>query len=478
MKSRVKEARKRWNYRPQYLICLLIVSYVLLYEWGLFEADFLRNWATAAKLLVPGLLLVLIPIKRAPSRYFRLFILFYLLFMLWALAPGIVASDVQIVALGLTWLKYLPRAVFVFLVGLYFLRRPAAAVVVMKLLVIVAVLSVIQFCILVPAAIFEYVQGFYISGTRGLYFGPYGILGNQIAVMTFPGLSYPVFRLTGFWLEPSNASGFMFAVFFLSRVVCLSANSRFWRIMSYICLLGGFLCLSNAGYLAFAAPILFACLFMKKSGVKFVYVVVMAALAIGLVYFAIEGRSLANEEYNGSAALRALSGAREGPGADVYGGRIELLQKNVGVAITNPFGIGMTVAGEGGEGSYQEASASAPILWLAYTGFIGLILLLLRESQMLFVAIRYARNSPVVMAASQAWLAMFVQHLAYGTWMSPLYLALCAVVFSMVLYYEQTVGEEELAAPKGATRILRPMIRKPVLKGPTLSGLPTSALKP
>lgn len=460
--------------RPLYIVCLLIVGYIFLYEWGIFEAELLRTWVTAAKLLVPGLLLLLVPIKKVPSRAFRRFILFYLIFMIWGLAPGIVNGEFQISAL--TWFKYLPRFFFAVLAGIYFLRTPIAATAVMKLLVLIGVLSVIQFCILVPLIIFDYVEGFTIAGARGLFFGPYGVLGNQVALMTFPGLSFPVLRLTGFWLEPSNASGFLFAAFFLGQVVYHSGQKLFWRIMSYICLAGGFLCLSNAGYLAFAAPILFACLFMKKSGTKFAYVMALSVLALGLGYFAVRGRSLANDDYTESSALKALSGARVGGADDPYGGRVELLQKNLSGAITNPFGIGMKVSGEGAEGSYREASASAPVLWLAYTGFVGLILLLLREYQIMIVALKYARESPLVMGASQAWLAMFVQHLAYGTWMTPAYLVMCALVVSTVLHHRVTVRANE--APRLDSTALRlrqimgPRFKSPVLITPSFPNLP------
>jgi len=417
---------------PVYLISFLIIVYIMLYEWGVFEADILHQAVSAAKIIIPLLLLVLIPVRKSDSKAFRLFILFYLCFMIWALAPGIFAAEFQDTLL--TWLKYSPRFLFVFLVGLYFLRQSEASINVMKLLVVVGVLTVIQFFLLVPAVLFDVAAGFYIAGVRGMYFGPYGILGNQVAVMSFPGLRFPVFRLTGFWLEPTNASGFLFAAFFLARVIHGVEKKLYWRIMGYLCLAGGFFALSNAGYLAIATPILFACLFMKKSGGKIVYVILLTSLALGLAYFAIQGRSLVAQQYGGSTALRALSGQREGTEVDPYGGRVQLLQKNLDLVISNPFGIGMRVSGEGTEGSYEEASASAPILWLAYTGFIGLVLLLLREYQVMLMAVKYSRESGLVMGASQAWIALFVQHLIGGTWMTPMYLVLCALVISTVFH--------------------------------------------
>src|SRR5207253_2616822 len=103
----------------------------------------------------------------------------------------------------------------------------------------------------------------------------------------------------GFWHEPSNSSGFLFAAFFLASLVYSVENKRMWRIMSYVCLVGGFLALSNAGYLAIAVPTLFACHFMKRSRGKFAYVVLLGILSLGLAYFALQGRALVAEQYSG-----------------------------------------------------------------------------------------------------------------------------------------------------------------------------------
>jgi hypothetical protein len=429
------------------IICFLAVGYIFLYEWGVFEADALRTPVTVAKLLVPVILLVLIPVRIPQSKAFKRFILFYFLFMVWALAPVIASGEFQDTAL--VWFRYMPRFFFALLIGVYFLRQPEAPIKLMKFLVIVGAITVVQFCLLVPAVMFDLVGQLQTAGLRGaIYAGPFGILGNQTATMFFPGLSLPVFRLTGFWLEPSNASGFLFAAFFLARVIFLIEKKRFWRIMSYVCLVGGFLALSNAGYLAIASPILFSCLFMKKSRGKFVYVLVLTVLALGLAFFAVGGRTLVNEQYGSSAGLRALAGARAGTEFDPYGGRVELLQKNLDLVISKPFGIGIKVAGEGVAGSYEEASGSAPILWLAYTGVLGLLLLAFREYQIIKVAIKYSRESPIIMGAAQAWLAMCVQHLVYGTWMTPAYLVLCALVTSTVLQYHRTTQPSDLASGK------------------------------
>src|SRR3954469_6035127 len=108
--GKVISSHKTANPSLPYVICLLAVSYILLYEWGLFDAETLATPVTVAKLLIPALLLVLIPMKRPQSRAFRLFILFYLLFMIWGIAPGLASGE--FLDTGLVWLRYMPRFFF------------------------------------------------------------------------------------------------------------------------------------------------------------------------------------------------------------------------------------------------------------------------------------------------------------------------------------------------------------------------------
>jgi hypothetical protein len=430
----------RKTVRSPFFITAIIVIYALLYEWAIFEADVLRTSVNAVKILIPCLMLVIIPVGKSYSRPFRLFSLFFLLFMVWGLAPSLFAEEFQETIS--TWMKYAPRLLFAFLVGVYFLRQPGASVQLMKGFVVIAVLTVAQFVLLIIAYSFDLADPFFVSGIRAIHLGPFGLLGNQNAVQRFAEIPFPVFRLTGFWHEPSNASGFLFAAFFLARVLHGIEKKLYWRVMSYVSLAGGFLALSNAGYLAIAAPTFFAALFMKKSGGKIVYVIVLGSLSLGLAYFALQGRTLVQEQYSGSGELKALAGARAGTEIDPYGGRVELLQKSLEVLVRQPFGIGIRISGEG---HYEDASASAPIQWLTYTGFIGLILILLREYQVLIVAIRYSKDSSLIMAASQAWLAIFTQHLAHGTWMTPQYLLLCILVLSTVYHTQRNAFGDHLA---------------------------------
>jgi hypothetical protein len=433
--------------RSPLIILGVVTLYALLFEWQIFQGDVLLPAVNVAKLIIPVLMLVLIPIRRAPSRPLRLFFLFFLLFMIWGLVPSLLAEQFQETVS--TWLKYASRLLFAFLVGLYVLRQPQASLQLMKVLVTISVLTVIQFLLLVFFYSLDMAKPFFISGITAIHYGPYGLLGNQTAVQSFAEIPFPIFRLTGYWFEPSTASGFLFASFFLARIVHGVEKKFHWRLMSYVCCVGGFLALSNAGYLAIAAPMFFAALFMKKAGGKLAYVVILGLLSLGLAYFALQGRVLVNEKYASSGELKALSGARAGSEIDPYGGRTDLLQKSWEVLTTQPFGIGMRVPGEG---YYEQASASAPVQWLTFTGFVGLILLLLREYQLLRTAIRYARDSPLIMSAAQAWIAICTQHLVYGTWMTPFYLILATLVISTTHHAQQNAFGDYFAA--GAVPLL------------------------
>ncbi len=412
-----------------YIVCFVIITYVLMYEWPLFDANYIHDAVNVAKLVAPAILLLLIPGRKLYSRNFKLFIVFYFLFMLWAFIPSIVSPDAQ--ESVVTWLKYLPRALFALLIGTYFLKQPHASIILIKCMVLIGLGTVIQFVLLVTLLYLGYAEGFTVAGAGGLYFGPLGILGNQAAWQSFQGIPFMIYRLTGFWAEPSNASGFLFVTYFLAQGVYEIEKKRYWSVISYICLVGGFLGLSNAGYLAIAAPILFGCAFMKKSGKKIIYATVLGGLSLGLAYFAIQGRALIAQNYADQAELQVLSGyGARTIGDDMYGGRLELMKKNFDLVMESPLGIGLRIPGEG----HFEASASAPVMWLAYTGLIGIILLLLREREVARVAIKYSADSTIVLRMSQAWIALFTQNLVYGTWMTPMYLLLCVLVLSMTYH--------------------------------------------
>src|SRR5208337_665166 len=103
----------------------------------------------------------------------------------------------------------------------YFIKRPIShQTIIMKVLVIIAVATVVQYFILEMLSFME--RGANSIGIEvprgGRFYGPFGILGNGTAQFS-KFYVVPRFRLTGFWLEPSRASAFLFTATFLAEAL-------------------------------------------------------------------------------------------------------------------------------------------------------------------------------------------------------------------------------------------------------------------
>lgn len=407
------------------LIITAIVIYAMIYEWGIFEAA-PKSLIFAIKVFLPCLLLLLIPLRKVNFAYFNKFIIFFVLFMIWGLIPSVFSGCYEETIVQ--WFKFLPRMLFFVLIGTYLLHKPVASITLVKLFAIIGFLTVIQFLLLTTTIN----AGIAISGAkmgRGLYYGPFGILGNQCAMMHFPGIQSPIFRLTGFWLEPSRVSGFMFAVYFLAKGLYILEKKKFWKLASYSCLIGGFLCFSNAGYLAIATALFFGVITQFKMGkrtLRSLFLIIIIACLVVTVFW---GRSLVAQRYYHVDVLRAIVGVRGTVNATLAkpdGGRLELMKENIPIWLNNPFGIGFRIPGDF---FFEQASGCAPLTWFSYTGFFGIVLLLLREKQVIASSLKFSVRSDYCRNVCQAWIAVFTQHLVYGSWMSPVYLILCALVF-------------------------------------------------
>ena len=123
--------------------------------------------------------------------------------------------------------------------------------------------------------------------------------------------------------------------------------------------------------------------------------------------------------------------------------RVERLGNNIMLAFKKPFGIGFRIDGKDSLGRGFPSSATAPVKWFVYTGYIGIALLFLREMQVV-TCFADAFRSHFVLKAFQAWIVLLFQHLVYGTWMTPLYLLLSAMVLS-------SVCREQLSRVRDAT---------------------------
>lgn len=412
------------------LVALLIFVHYAVYEVVFFFwTDFAGGKVAIAtmiwKLVFPFGLLVYAGLpdsrKIAGLPHLRLYIVAFGVFLGWA-AVSCLLSESGAKSL-IEWLKLLPRVLFFIGIVSLALTKPQVIEAVLKVFVTWCLLAVFQYAILVLSASHGNTTMF--AGIPGTFAGPLGILGNVTATMSFPGLPWPITRLCGFWNEPSNASASLFAAFFVARGFYIATAKLYWRVSSYALVIGGLLCLSNAGYLALAVGLLFGAVFGSKGGrMNALSKVLTTVAAVGFLFVGAFGRGYVMTHMPDNELARAFVGVRgdvddiKSGALDAYGGRIMLLSMAIDTIKARPQGVGLTVGGDSG---MDTLSASAPVMWLTLTGGLGLLLLLLRESAVAAAAVRHASQNRIGVAAAQAWLVVCVQHCSYGSWMNPLY---------------------------------------------------------
>jgi hypothetical protein len=399
-------------------------TYWIMFEWVFFfypqafgglPLVLLTN---AYKLLGPVLLIGLSGIPRwrrvARSLPAGLYACLFVALLVWSLVPTLIGGDVG------AWLRLLPRLVF--FIGCYslFTQFSHSISTASKYLFVIVVVAVVQnltvFVLGSGVSILNPVETIDLAG-------PFGLLGNVTSRMQFGDVLVP--RLAGFWNEPSNASSACFVAWYLARYVRQEEPPPAWSRYSWVCLLAGLLCLSNAGYIALLTSIMFGAICRRQSQSS---TIVPVFLTLALIGIAVLGRPLVAQYQRDNLFLRSITGLRGQQPADnaneLYGGRLGIASETIQAVAENPFGLGVQRVGEGG----IEGSATAPLLWLLLTGYPGLFILLSREGTIL-LAVRRLPQSGVLIA--QAWVVIFVQHLSYGSWMSPLYLLVTAAVLSL-----------------------------------------------
>lgn len=410
------------------LITLLIFLYWLVYENVVFFYS-MEYGGTAFFILTNGIKLFLpfgmllytgLPSYRILRRsYTSFYILFFVAFLLWGLVPTLVSGD------PLAWLKLLPRLMFFLSVVAFFSRRPTAFSLFAKCMVVYVLSALLQYILLYWTGTYDNT----IDYKNQRMAGPFGLLGNVTSIMVFPSDPFPIIRLTGFWNEPSNASGSAIAAFFLARYLVATGERSFWRWASYACLFAGILALSIAGYLALCASLVLGLFFGVRGFTvgrvfQFVLLLLIVIALFGLVVF---GRSYVAENATDNIWARAITGARDhGPQQrdDVSSGRLDIAKMTLEKSASELIGVGIQEVGSEG----IEGSATAPLYWLLLTGFPGLVLLLSRETVLLAATRSLVRGQPAVLPLTQALIAVMTQHLSYGSWMNPNYFILAAMV--------------------------------------------------
>ena len=408
---------------------LVIFLYWLVYENIVFfysmesGGTVLLVLTNSIKLFLPfGLLLYtgLPPIRLLARGYTSLYIAFFVAFLFWGLIPTLISGD------PLAWFKLLPRFVFFLSVLSFFFKRPVAFRLFAKCMVLYVLSALLQYILI-------YVTGAYDS-TVGVDYarlaGPMGLLGNVTSMMRFAGSPFPFIRLTGFWNEPSNASGSAFAAFYLARYLVAIGERPRWRMASYGCLVAGILALSTAGYFAFFAALTWSLLFgvgKVTAGrvFRFALSLSIAAALMGIVVF---GRTYVYDNLPDNVWARAITGARDfdDKADDVTSGRLDLAKTTIETSVSGFIGVGIQEVGSEG----IEGPATAPLFWLLLTGFPGLGLLLCREAVLLTAMRSIVVGRPAMLLLTQALIVVVAQHLSYGTWMNPNYFILAAMVLS------------------------------------------------
>jgi hypothetical protein len=451
IKQELLNIHKSINKLPHWVPISLIVINCILYEWvGVFELEALQPVAVLCKIVIPLFLLLIVfpdsihfpPLKR--------FIYFYAIFIAWG-GVSTILSNFSMEGMSLL-AKYFFRFLFCVAVCLYFIRRPVFhQVIIMKVLVIIAVAIVIQYLILETTSFMGWISSIEIQTHRGgLFYGPFGILGKGTAQFSYFYV-VPKFRLTGFWLEPSNSSAFLFMASFLAEALYITTQKKRWVVASGVCCVGGIFAFANGGYFAlgfalFTGQIIDFIRGNKNRALRadlsraMVYHFLMA-VSIFLIFFSIFGRYIVLKYAPNTPILKAVTGIRGELLNPTYKPltldytlikRGALAKKMVSERdiYTVIIGSGLRIPGRDSKGRGVTVSASAPIFWFYFTGAVGLIILLLRESQVIGCFVSHFPPSTYQLRIFQAWIVLFFQNMAYGQWMTPLYFLLIALVFS------------------------------------------------
>jgi len=423
--------QKTRNEMSKWLIPLVIFVEVMLFEWEIFELYDLAFVQKLLKFIMVAILFMLIPAGKVKSPQLGVFLLLFSITIAWSLIPCL-ASDSPLESI-LLWFQFLVKLTIVYFIGIYLTRNSGAVLLILKFISVTATFVLFQ----IVANVTLIYLGIATIGQGEGFWGPLGIFGKApIQIVDPDSLSIIAFRFYGFWREPSNASAFLFASSFIAFAVYSVEHQRRWKIIGLACILGGFTCLSNAGYFAFTSAMVFGVLTlkMKSKFIKFLFVVFLFSLII----FSLFGRNIVFNHFYDNAFLKGIVGVAQNLSSDeakyydASAGRISLLEITIAAIEKDPIGIGFRVPGGGFK---EDVSASAPITFLLFTGPLGLVLLLAMEAYVIFCAFRFSKRSQFIRRLSQAWIVVFSQNIAYGNWMSVMFLFLttCILVCGLII---------------------------------------------
>jgi hypothetical protein len=383
------------------------------------------------KLGIPHILLIIngIPIFSKKNHVF-FYVLVFILFLAYALLPTLATGDI------IEYLKLFPR--FIFLVtALKIFREHKNILLFSNMVVGYVVFTFFQYIIGYTLIVMNIDIGMVINGNL-MWYGPLGIFGNLTKVTSF--FEFPFIQLRGFWNEPSNASGAIFATFFLTKFINAETKTKLPKYIPIIILIAGFLTFSLIGYVSFLCAFTYGLYFdFKRSGSLYKILRYLPVLIILVLY--VFSRSIVSNGNVDNELLLAVTGAHKivnKDEIDVSGGRYNVFIDDLNIVNQYPFGIGVqNVIGKAaglveGRVIIKNISASAPVFWFVLTGYIGLFLLLFREFFLFRLALFNSKNSKSLQYLFQAFLSVFIQNLSYGTFMTGYYIVLSCFVFGYI----------------------------------------------
>lgn len=417
---------------------ILAFIYILVFEvLYLIYADFFSSFGILIKLfkvLFPFIFFSVVFFKYGitivSNNVLRNYIFFFsLLFIL-----GFVSSSVSSTDSVVVWLKYLPRYLFFLSMAIFFIKKPNAVNFVLKGIIFLSLATALQYGIMEIFRLYN-IQFLYPFGSA-VGAGPYGLFGNITANHFFHNSPFHLYRLSGFWTEPTGASAFLFASFFLSRYLLLVEKKKYWNSIGYLCLVGGFMTFSMAGYCALGVALSIGALLYGVHKKALFKKIGLFAVGLCLIFFALFGRTYVARYLPNVELARLIGGPPDSSLVAVdlnyaIGGRIGNIQSTHNIVSDNPIGIGFY-----DQLSFKmlgNQSGAAPLVWYLFTGLPGVILLFLREIW-LWIKIKRGAISPKILFLGQAYSVVAVQQLSVGDWMSPFYFVLAAAIFAAPQY--------------------------------------------
>ena len=426
--------------RYNQLLIVIIFLQIFIYDWGIFELSSFSIIVNFLKILLPILLFSFVYKNHHFNSDINFYIITYLIFIFFGLISTLISSEIQTSLLQ--FLKiFVPR--FIFIISLFLLLYNNIRFIDMfnKIFFYIGIFSFFQFLIAVVYIQFFPFEIFLQNFRASNFAGPLGLFGNVNTQFNFSQFGFPFdfqyLRLSGFWFEPSNAGGFLASTFFLGLYLRsknkLITNNFFVKIP----LFASILTISNAAYLSLIFSYSSLLFFKTKNIIKKILIIFPFFIIIIFIGF---GRDIVQNYFPENSTLKLITGVRVTSQIDDFsGGRIDNYIFNFKRFLDNPLGIGFRIPGDNelGEGD-DTISASAFFYILVFTGFGGIFCVLMLKFQVINLFLKYIKKNKFddsIIYLFCAWVAVSIQNLIYGTWMSFYYYYLSIAIIVLCSYY-------------------------------------------